>query len=171
MTYKENTSAFKQNAKKAIRRTTKLGNRVAIAAVLLFLAACQPEQGLDDVDADAPVPTEQADVPASAEVTNGEADVSELIGETVTVSTEITEIVGDNLFTVYDIESLRGEEMLAITSLPIPTVGSNVEVTGEIMELNEAAIKAAYGVTLEPAVVEAYTGRPYLAVEAIEAVD
>ena len=165
-----NIEAFGQGAQKAVTRMTKLGGGAAIASVLL-LSACGSEAGLDDVDADAPVPTEQTDVPSSAEVTNNGADVSDLIGETVTVSTEITEVISDNLFTVYDIESLRGQEMLAITDLPIPDMGTNVEVTGDVMELDEAAIESAYGVTLEPAVVEAYTGKPYLAVKAIESVD
>ena len=155
--------------KQALTKATKISGTAAIASMLLLTVACEPE--LDDVEADAPVPTEQADVPDSAEVTNGDADISELIGETVTVSTEITEVVGDNLFTIYDVESLRGEEILAITDLPIPAAGTNIEVTGEIMEIDEAAIQSAYGVTLEPDVVEAYTGKPYLAVQALEEVD
>ena len=164
-------SVFGQSMRRAVAKTTKLGGTAVIAAILLLAAACEPEAGLDDVDADVPVPTEQSDVPDSAEVTNSGADISELIGETVTVSTEITETISDNLFTIYDIESLRGQEILAITDLPIPATGTNVEVTGDIMELDEAAIESAYGVTLEPAVVEAYTGKPYLAVRALEAVD
>lgn len=162
-------SSVRASVRTGVRRVAKLGGTVAIASTLLLTAACEPE--LDDVEADAPVPTEQASVPADAEVTNGDADVSELIGETVTVSTEVTEKISDNLFTIYDVESLRGEEMLAITDLPVPEAGSNIEVTGEVMELDEAAIKSAYGVELEPEVVEAYTGKPYLAVQALEAVD
>lgn len=165
MTVLENT---KKIAEKAASKGIRLSG-IAVASILLFTVSCGPE--LDSVDADAPVPTEQADVPDDAEVTNGDADVSELIGETVTVSTEITEKISDNLFTIYDVESLRGEEMLAITDLPVPDAGTNIEVTGEVMELDEAAIQEAYSVTLEPEVVEAYTGKPYLAVQALEEVD
>ena len=165
MTVLENT---KKIAEKAASKGIRLSS-IAVASILLFTVSCGPE--LDSVDADAPVPTEQADVPDDAEVTNGDADVSELIGETVTVSTEITEKISDNLFTIYDVESLRGEEMLAITDLPVPDAGTNIEVTGEVMELDEAAIQEAYSVTLEPEVVEAYTGKPYLAVQALEEVD
>ena len=142
---------------------------LVLSGTTLFMAACGPQ--LDDVEADAPVPEEQADVPASAEVGSGSGDLTELVGETVTVSTKVTEVLSPNLFTVYDVESLRGEEVLAITDIAIPEPGTNIEVTGEIMELDEAAIKSAYDVELEPDVVEAYAEKPYLAVQAIEQVD
>jgi len=83
----------------------------------------------------------------------------------------VTETISPNLFTVYDIESLQGQELLAVTDLPIPEMGTNIEVTGDILEMDEAAIQEAYNVVLEPEVVEAYAGKPYLAVKAIEAVD
>ena len=151
-------------------RQKKFGFAI-LAAAALSLAACGAEPTLDDVEADVSTPTEQADVPADAEVGEGSSDVSDLIGETVTVSTKVTEVISPNVFTLYDVESLRGEEVLAITSFPVPEAGTNIEVTGEISELDEAAIKAAYNVELEPAVAEAYAGRPYLAVQALEAVD
>ncbi|MBE9059428.1 hypothetical protein [cf. Phormidesmis sp. LEGE 11477] len=151
-------------------RQKKFGSAI-LAAAALSLAACGGEPTLDNVEADVSTPTEQADVPAGAEVGEGSSDVSDLIGETVTVSTEITEVISPNIFTVYDIESLRGAELLAITNFPIPEVGTNIEVTGEILDLDEAAIKAAYDVELAPEVAEAYAGRPYLSVQALEAVD
>ena len=151
-------------------RQKKFGFAI-LAAAALSLAACAAEPTLDDVEADVSTPAEQADVPADAEVGEGSSDASDLIGETVTVSTKVTEVISPNIFTLYDVESLRGEEVLAITSLPVPEAGTNTEVTGEISELDEAAIKAAYDVELEPEVAEAYAGRPYLAVQALEAVD
>ncbi|MGB3294246.1 MAG: hypothetical protein WBB01_14760 [Phormidesmis sp.] len=142
-----------------------------LAAAALSLTACEAEPMLDNVEADVPTPTEQSDVPEGAEVGEGASDASDLIGETVTVSTKVTEVISPNIFTLYDVESLRGEEVLAITSFPVPEAGTNIEVTGEILELDEAAIKAAYNVELEPEVAEAYAGKPYLAVQALEAVD
>ena len=148
----------------------KLGFAI-LAAAAVSLTACESEPTLDNVEADVSTPTEQANVPDSAEVGEGASNANDLIGETVTVSTEVTEVISPNIFTIYDLESLRGEEILAITSFPIPDAGTNIEVTGEISELDEAAIKAAYNVELAPEVAEAYAGRPYLAVQAIEAVD
>jgi len=155
----------------SLSKLTRLCGTATLSLLALSLAACEPE--LTEVEADVPIPEEQAGVPEDAEVGGDDAtaDVSDLMGETVTVSTKITEVLSPNLFTVYDIESLRGEEMLAITNIAIPEVGTNVEVTGEIMELDETTIKTAYDVTLEPDVAEAYADRPYLAVKGLEAVD
>lgn len=154
--------------KNTTKRTATIGSLFCLLLSAAALTACEPT--LEEVDADAPVPTDQAAVPESAEVGGG-SDINALIGETVTVSTKVTEVLSPNLFTVYDVESLRGEEILAITDIAIPESGTNIEVTGEITELDEAAIQSAYNVTLEPEVVEAYTGKPYLAVQALEAVD
>lgn len=150
-------------------RVAKFGGAALLSVSTLALAACSPT--LEEVDADVLVPTEQSAVPADAEAGGTSSDANDLIGETVTVSTKVTEVLSPNLFTVYDVESLRGEEMLAITDMSIPEPGSNIEVTGEVMEMDEAAVKSAYNVTLAPSVIEAYTGRPYLAVQALEAVD
>lgn len=131
--------------------------------------ACSPD--LQGVDADAPVPTDQTTIPEDSEVGGTDSNANDLIGETITVSTKVTEVISPNLFTIYDVESLRGEEILAITDIAIPSPGTNIEVTGEISEIDEAAIESAYGVTLTPELIEAYTGRPYLAVKALEPVD
>ncbi|MGF1512374.1 MAG: hypothetical protein ACFB5Z_01570 [Elainellaceae cyanobacterium] len=124
------------------------------------------------LDTEVPLPKEQVNVPEEVEVGGGIVSAAaDLLGETITVSTKVTEIVSPNLFTIYDIESLRGEETLAITSLEIPEVGTNIEVTGKVEELDEATIRAAYSIELEPDVVDVYVGRPYVAVQAIEVVD
>lgn len=157
-------SRFKQ----ALTKATKLGSIAAFSALSLSLVACEPP--VDEVDASVDTPTDQAAVPEDAEVGSG-IDVNELIGETVTVSTKVTEVLSDNLFTVYDVESMRGEEVLAVTDLPIPEVGSNIEITGDVMEMDAAAIDAAYGVALEEDVEEAYAGKPYIAIKGLEAVD
>lgn len=159
------TRTFSQLASKL----TKVSGALAFSLLSLSLVACEPE--LDDTNADVDVPSEQAAVPDDAEAGDGSVDVSELIGETVTVSTKVTEVLSDNLFTVYDAESMRGEEVLAITDLPIPEVGSNIELTGDVMEMDAAAVESAYSVVLEDDVKDAYTGKPYISVRAMEAVD
>lgn len=156
--------------KNSSRKLSRAGSAVALSLLALFVSSCVTKPAVDNVKTEAPTPTDQASVPAKAEVGSG-ANIDDLIGKTVTVSTKITEVISPNLFTVYDVESLRGEEVLAVTDAKVPPVGTNVEVTGEIMKMDEAAIKSAYNVTLEPKVVEAYKGKPYLAVKAIEPVD
>ena len=159
-------------ATQLLSKLTKIGGAIAIA-LSLSLAACNSEPNLEDVNADVDTPTEQSAVPADAEVggDNATEDLGSLIGQTVTISTKVTEVLSPNLFTAFDEESMRGEEILIVTDLPAPEVGDNVEVTGEVMELDAAAVDEAYSITLEPEVVEAYTGKPYIAAKGLEPVD
>lgn len=151
-----------------LSKLTKIGGAITFSVLSFSLVACQPE--LDDVDAEVDTPTDQSAVPEGAEV-GGPIDISELVGETVTVSTEVTEVLSPNLFTVFDAESMRGEEVLVVTNLPVPEVGSNVELTGDVEELDVAAIDEAYSIEVDPALVDAYTGKPYIAARALEPVD
>ena len=93
-----------------LRRIKRTASVLALSAIAFSTVACSG--GLEDSNADVPVPEDQAAVPAEAEVGGGDADVGELIGETVTVSTKVTEVLSPNLFTIYDLESLRGEKDL-----------------------------------------------------------
>jgi hypothetical protein len=173
-------------------QAAKVVGTLALTSMTLLTAACAPEtENPADTGADIeasgeteeppegmeprPEATDELGSEADALILTGddvrETPLAELVGETVTVSTEVTETLSPNLFTVYDVESFRGEEVLAVTDLPMPTVGDNIEVTGEIMELDVAVIEVDYGITLDPDLVALYEGQPYLAVAAIEAVD
>lgn len=155
-----------------LRKFSKIGGAIAIS-LALSLTACGSEPALDDVDADVEVPEDQAAVPDGAEVggDNAADELEGLVGETVTISTKVTEVLSPNLFTAFDEESMRGEEILIVTDILEPAVGDNVEVTGEVMTFDAETIDEAYVAELEPAVVEAYTGKPYIAAQGIEAVD
>lgn len=154
-----------------LKQARQIEGVFTLSLATLLLTSCT--NVMEQLDTDIPVPSEQAAVPDMAEIGGGFAvdGASSLMGETITVSTKITEVLSPNLFTVYDIESIRGEEILAITNLFVPEPGANVEITGKIMELDQATIQDAYSMTLEPDVVEIYLGRPYIAVKAMELVD
>lgn len=153
-------------------RFSKIGGALVVS-LALSLTACGSEPALDDVNADVDVPEDQAAVPDDAEVGGSDAadELGSLIGETVTISTKVTEVLSPNLFTAFDEESMRGEEVLVVTDILEPAVGDNVEVTGEVMTFDAETIDGAYLAELEPEVVEAYTGKPYIAAQGIEAVD
>ncbi|MGB3767988.1 MAG: hypothetical protein WA947_15635 [Phormidesmis sp.] len=155
-----------------LSKVTKIGGAIAIA-LSFSLAACNAEPDLNNVDSQADTPSEQAAVPADAEVggDNATDDLGSLMGETVTISTKVTEVLSPNLFTAIDEESMRGEEMLVVHNLPSPQVDDNVEVTGDVMELDPAAVDEAYSITLDQDVVDAYTGKPYIAAKGVEKVD
>lgn len=158
---------------KLSNKTTKLAGALLLG-LAVSLTACDPDTGITDAEAEVDVPSDQAAVPEGTEAASGAVTsdgVSNLVGQTVTVSTKVTEVLSPNLFTVYDNESMQGQEILAATDLPVPAVGDNVELTGDVMEMDPAAIKSAYNIDVDPNVVEAYTGKPYIAVKALEPVD
>lgn len=156
--------------KNQFTRIARIGSAAALSVLSLSVVACSP--AVEDVSTDADVPTDQAAVPDGAEAGDGDdPDIAGLVGETVTISTKVTEVISPNLFTAFDEESMRGEEVLIATDLPTPEVGQNIEVTGDVMEMTDTAVKEAYNVDIDPALVEAYVGKPYIAAKAIEAVD
>lgn len=165
-------------------RIVKGGGAVTLSLFALSLTACQPTVTESNTKAD--IPSDQAAVPPSAEVGTGadagttmagatkvgaDTDLSTLMGQSVTVSTKVTESLSPNLFTVYDKESMRGQEVLVFTESAPPAVGTNIELTGTVEKMDPAAIKSAYKVDVDPKLVQAYEGKPYIAAKAIEPVD
>lgn len=156
--------------KNQFTKIARIGSTAALSVLSLSLVACEP--AVQDVDTSAEVPTDQAAVPDDAEAGDGDdPDIAGLVGETVTISTKVTEVLSPNLFTAFDEESMRGEEVLIATDLPVPEVGQNIEVTGDVEEMTDTAVQEAYSVEVDPALIQAYVGKPYIAARALEAVD
>lgn len=176
-----------------IKRIAKVNGAIAIAFFALVLTGCEGSETIGTVEsteeaaegtsqatntgdtntlpgntgATTPtVPGANVDTPESAGFPN-----AELIGKTVTVSTKVKEIVGPKAFVVYDIESLRGQDVLVVSNQDAPPVGTNMEITGVINTFDAALIKKDYGFDLTPEVAKVYTNRPYLAAKAMEKVD
>lgn len=172
-----------------IKNFVKVNGAIAIAFFALILPACDANDTIGTVEsteqgsevtntgdtATLPANTEAAtpNVPdATSEKPEGaEFPNAELIGKTVTVSTKIKEIISPKAFIVYDIESLRGQEVLVVSNQDAPAVGTNIEVTGVMENFDAAAIKKNYGLDLNQDVVKRYTNKPYLAAKAMEKVD
>ncbi|MEL6461012.1 MAG: hypothetical protein AAFQ91_22695 [Cyanobacteria bacterium J06621_15] len=171
-----------------IKKITQVNSLIAIAFFALVLTGCEGSETIGTVES-----TEQAsqatntgdtttspgntgaatsNVPDAKDGTpDAEFPNSELIGKTVTVSTKVKEIVGPKAFVVYDVESLRGQEVLVVSNQDAPAVGTNIELTGVMNTFNAASIKKDYGLDLNPEVVKAYANKPYLAAQAMEKVD
>lgn len=172
-----------------IKKIGKTNGAIAIAFLALVLPACDANDKIGEVEpieqtgaatntgdtastqvppatTGAAVPDATDGVPASAGLPN-----AELIGETVTVSTKVKEIVGPKAFIVYDKESLRGQDVLVVSSEDAPPVGTNIELTGVIGTFDAAVIKKDYGFDFTPDLVQLYTNKPYLAAKAMEKVD
>ena len=96
---------------------------------------------------------------------------AELIGENVTVSTKVQRVINQNLFTVYDKESLRGQEVLVVSKQKAPPVGTNIELTGVVRNFVVADVNKNYNLNLSPTTVQPYVNKPYIDAKAIEKVD
>ena len=113
-------------------KTAKVVGTLALASMTLLTVACAPQaEDPGDVGADIEEPGEPAEVPEGMElnaavpddettavdedapvlpdidVDISETDLTDLVGETVTVSTEVTETLSPNVFTVYRSEERR----------------------------------------------------------------
>ncbi|NJS16484.1 MAG: hypothetical protein HC787_05220 [Nostocaceae cyanobacterium CSU_2_110] len=96
---------------------------------------------------------------------------AKLVGETVTVSTKVQRVIAPNVFTVYDKESLRGQEVLVVSKQKAPAVGTNVELTGVVRNFAIADVNKNYGLNLSPNSVKPFINKPYIEAKAAEKVD
>lgn len=178
-----------------IKKIAKTNGAIAIALFALVLPACDTNDQIGTVESTEQSPgatTTGTTITETPEATTTETPAvtgaaspdatdnipesaglpnAELVGETVTVSTKVKEIVGPKAFIVNDKESLRGEDVLVVSSQDAPAVGTNIEVTGEIGTFDAAVIKKDYDLDFDPDIVKVYTNKPYLAAKAIEKVD
>lgn len=114
----------------------------------------------------APAPTITVTPTAQAALPN-----AKLIGENVTVSTKVQKILTPNVFTVYDKESLRGQEVLVVSKQQAPPAGTNIELTGVVRNFVLADVNKNYGLNISPSIVTQYANKPYIDAKAIEKVD
>lgn len=178
-----------------IKKIAKTNGAIAIALFALVLPACDTNDQIGTVESTEQSPgatTTGTTITETPEATTTETPAvtgaaspdatdntpesaglpnAELVGETVTVSTKVKEIVGPKAFVVNDKESLRGEDVLVVSSQDAPPVGTNIEVTGVIGTFDAAVIKKDYDLDFDPDIVKVYTNKPYLAAKAIEKVD
>jgi hypothetical protein len=174
-----------------IKKIVKANGAIAIASLALFLGACDTTNdtiGEVEPTEQAPGATNTGDTATEVPPTTGTTGAAlpdatdstpesaglpnaELVGETVTVSTKVKEIVGPKAFIVTDKESLRGQDVLVVSSEDAPPVGTNIEVTGDIKTFDAAVIKEDYGWDVTPEIANVYVNKPYLAAKAMEKVD
>jgi hypothetical protein len=111
-----------------------------------------------------PSPTTASPAPTTSPLTD-------LVGQDVTVSTKVQRVIAPNLFTVYDIESLRGQTVLVATKDQAPAVGTNIELDGVVRNFEAADIEREYGTELTADVEREFVNQPYVAATAIGNVD
>jgi len=87
------------------------------------------------------------------------------------VSTKVQRVIAPNIFTVYDKESLRGQEVVVVSKEKAPPVGTNIELTGVVRNFVVAEVNKDYGLNVSPDLVTQYVNKPYVAAKAVEKVD
>lgn len=97
--------------------------------------------------------------------------LTELVGQTVTVSTKVQRVINPNLFTVYDTESLRGQTVLVATTNQAPPANTNIEMTGVIRNFVATDVQKEYGNNITSEVQQEFANKPYIAAIAIERVN
>ncbi|MEM8505945.1 MAG: hypothetical protein AAF716_22685 [Cyanobacteria bacterium P01_D01_bin.1] len=137
-------------------RATATG--ILLAASLMVLSACNntltPEQ-------EANVTTEEL-----AEGTEG------LVGQEVSVRSEVEQIVGDDAFLIDDDRLLGGDDILVINATGEPFTlidgdDTDVQVTGTVQNFDTAALSEEYNLVLESDVFADYEGRPAVIAESL----
>ncbi|MGG6265573.1 hypothetical protein ACQ4M3_06155 [Leptolyngbya sp. AN03gr2] len=93
--------------------------------------------------------------------------LAELVGQNVTVSTKVQKVITPNVFTVYDVESLRGQTVLVVSKNPAPPANTNIEMTGVVRNLVVADVEKEYGIDITPEVEQEYVNQPFVAAVAI----
>jgi hypothetical protein len=133
-----------------------------LAVMTIVLPACTTNRP------EATIPETQQNVPAEqvAEETN------ELIGQTVTVRSEVVRSLGSNAFTINDQQFLNQEGILVVnaTGQPLPVLpdeDTKLQVTGEVRQFVLADVEREFDLDLQPDLYTEYERRPAIVARSI----
>ncbi len=144
-----------------------LANQKTFAAGLLLAASAVVLPGC------APAETTTPEAAAENVTTEEVADGAEgLIGQTVSIRSEVEQTVGDASFLLEDKQLFGGEDVLVINASGEPFVltegdDTDVQVTGEVAQLVIADVERDYGLALDPTLYVDYEDRPVVIAESI----
>lgn len=134
------------------------GVAIALAFFALFLPACA-EENVGGPTAQTNVETEEV-----AEETN------QLLGQSVTVRSEVGEKVGAHSFTITDNELFGNDQVLVINASGEPTVlpeNTELQVTGNVQQFVVADVEREIGLDLEPEVEVEYKDQAVIIAQSI----
>ncbi|MBW4647947.1 MAG: hypothetical protein KME06_04495 [Kastovskya adunca ATA6-11-RM4] len=136
---------------------------IALALSAFLLPACSANR------------TDTATVPDTQENVTAE-DVADntaaLVGQTVTVRSEIEEAIGTNAFKIEDDQFFNGEDILVVnaTGQPLPVVSDDdteLQVTGEVRQFVIADVEREFNLGLERELYVEYENRPAIVAQSI----
>ena len=142
-------------------RSRKAAASLVVAASVAVLSACGPAETTTAEDAVENVTTEEV-----AEGAEG------LIGQTVSIRSEVEETIGESAFLLEDDRLFGGEDVLVINASGEPFVlidgdETEVQVTGEVQQLVLADVETEYSLGLDPTLYVDYEDRPVVIAQSI----
>ncbi|MCD8489347.1 MAG: hypothetical protein LRZ84_22055 [Desertifilum sp.] len=152
-------SAISHSETSERNRVLQLSAVVGLSLMALVLPACSP--GDLTRDSEPQITTE--------EVTQ---DTQQLIGQTVTVRSDVDDQIGPNTFTISD-SGLFGADPIVVvnatgTPFVLPTdIDADVQVTGEVQRFVLADIERQYNLGLDPAVYGEYENEPVIIAQSL----
>lgn len=142
---------------------------VALVAASIVLPACS-----NTPTEEAEVMDESTELAEEDNVTTEEIsdNLSDFLGETVTVRNEVDETVGEYAFFLEEGEFFGGEEILVINASEeglylVEGEGTDVQVTGEVRELIIADLETDYGIDLDPELFAEYETQPVIVAQSL----
>lgn len=144
----------------------RTGVRIGVAALALsaiLLPACTTGQ---------PTATSSPEVGENISPQDVRENTEDLVGQMVTVRSELEQTVGPNAFEIQD-ERLFGDESILVvnaTGAPLPDAteeGMEFQVTGEVRQFVATELQREYGLDLQPELYAEYETRPAIVAESI----
>ncbi|NJK52080.1 MAG: hypothetical protein HC936_03325 [Leptolyngbyaceae cyanobacterium SU_3_3] len=156
------------------RASWRIQSAIALGLMTFVISACETEQRavIAPISPSPTLPaTPSPTSPATILPSPATNPLTELVGQNVTVSTKVQRVITPNLFTVYDVESLRGQTVLVVSKNQAPAIGTNIELTGVVRDFVVADVEKEYGIDVTPEVGQEFVNKPYVAAAALEKVD
>lgn len=152
----------------------KLG-AIALSALAVVLPACST----DTVEEEAGIGTEPAVTEEVAEENTGsvttdelQQNLAELVGESITVRSEVAEPIGDLGFAFENDDLFGGERVLVLNATGTPFVlpaedDLEIQATGEVAQFILVDIEREYGLELDPELYAEYEDRPVIVAQSL----
>lgn len=137
---------------------------IALALSAFLLPACDA----DRTDIATTIPETEENVTTDDVVDNTAA----LVGQTVTVRSEVEEVIGTYTFEIEDEEFFNDEQILVVnaTGQPVlvaPNDDTELQITGEVRQFVIADVEREFNLGLEPELYVDYENRPAIIAQSI----
>jgi len=127
------------------------------------------EPDVTEGDVDEPLTVAQQ-VEENVELEDLTGDISDYIGRSVSVRSDVTNAVGESAFLLQDDSWFGAEEVLAINATGEPfelPLDTELQVTGEVTQFVLVDLERDYGIELDPEIYADYEQQPVIVAESV----